>query len=174
MDWDINRDSLDFGWSDWDIDKATPTYTPHGCRIGTSTRAATTLRPVGLGHRHEPPQSTLCLVGLGPRPEPLRTLPGRIGTSTRATTTHNTTQNKRERKEKEEKALSEAANAEGCLQVEKARHRFQDVEDVVDASPRRVGLSPSISDMGDRRPRHCPSVRIDGPRGGVNWAFFNF
>jgi len=74
LDSDINRDSLDFGWSDWDIDKATPTYTSLG----------------------------------------------RIGTSTRATITHNTTQNKREKKEKEEKALSEAANAEGCLQVGKA------------------------------------------------------
>jgi hypothetical protein len=47
-------------------------------------------------------------------------MPGRIGTSTRATTTHNTTQNKREKKEKEKKTLSEAANAEGCLQVGKA------------------------------------------------------
>lgn len=43
------------------------------------------LWPVRLGHQYKP-QRKLHPVGMGHRPEPPRTLPGQIGTSTRATT----------------------------------------------------------------------------------------
>jgi len=67
LDWDINTCSTQLNYrSDWDIDTIRNNFGRSDWDIDPSLHV---LYPVGLGHRPEP-----------------RTLPGRIGTSTRATT----------------------------------------------------------------------------------------
>ena len=107
---------------------------------------------VGLEHRYEPQQGR---IGTSIRATTTYILPGRIETSTRATTTYTppsrigtstratTALKKRERKEKEKNALSEATNAE--------------------APPCRKSLTSPSRRSGQRRRRRCQ------PKKG--WAF---